>query len=187
MAGDQVGVVEGDAASTVRAEEERLRRAPPSDGVVDIVPEREDARLRGVPADLVEFQVHLEAGRLVKDRRANRVTLIVDAGIGKGRAGARGLPVGHEARRHSLLREGRMRTLRMEGHRREFDRVASFRHCASVGRDQRLAEVEPGLDRGREAAHDDVARQAAVIHRVERRVRRAVAGGTPGRRTGSPG
>ena len=71
-----------------------------------------------------------------------------------------------------------MRPQRMELHRREFDRVASFRYCASVGRDHRLAEVEPRVDRGREAADDDVPRQAAVVDRVEWRGGRTVAGGS---------
>src|SRR5262245_40502843 len=102
-----------------------------------------------MPADLVDLHVELESGGLVKYRRADRPALIVDTGIRIGRSRLRRQPVGHEARRYSLLREGRMRTQGMEGHRRTFYRLACFRYCASVGRDHHLAEVEPRLGRVR--------------------------------------
>jgi hypothetical protein len=75
VARDEVGVVEGDAVARVGAEEEGLGRARAVARGGHVAPERQDARLREVPAGLVDLEVDLDVGRLVGARRARRITL----------------------------------------------------------------------------------------------------------------
>ena len=63
--GHQVGVIESDAIVGIGPEEERFRWFCSGLHGLDVGPERQDARLREVPAGLVQFDVELERRRFV--------------------------------------------------------------------------------------------------------------------------
>jgi hypothetical protein len=55
ITGDKIRVIEGDAVVRIRAEEQRLRWFSARLGRSDVGPQRENARLREVPACLIQF------------------------------------------------------------------------------------------------------------------------------------
>src|SRR4030095_15321188 len=80
---DEVGVMERNAVVGIRAEEKRLRWLLSGLGVSKVGPERQNARLRVVPARLIQFHVKLKGSRFVGARNPNGLAKIVNAGIGK--------------------------------------------------------------------------------------------------------
>src|SRR5689334_6524376 len=69
-----------------------------------------------------------------------------------------------------------METLLVILHRRNFGSAARFRNRLRYRGDELLAEIKTSLDVIRGAARDDVARQAAVVDRVEWWMWRAMSG-----------
>ena len=90
----QIGVVERDAIVGVGAEEERLRRLRAGLGWINVRPERQNARLREVPAGLVQFEVELKRSRFVSARMYRwRLPVSSMQGSAKGAPGFRGSPL----------------------------------------------------------------------------------------------
>src|SRR5215216_2566009 len=84
---DEVSVVIRDAVVGVRTEEKRFRRFRAVFDSSNVRPERENTRLRVVPAGLVQFHVKLKRGCLVNSRDSFGIAIIVNARIGKRSTG----------------------------------------------------------------------------------------------------
>ena len=122
--GHEVRVPVFDDVAGVAAEEERLGRASgtagrESHGGLHVVPQRQDALLRVVPAELVKPDVELDRGRFVNSFAlligsridVDGLAVIVDCRIGKRRAGlwTKRQTVQHETGRPRVLRHLRRR------------------------------------------------------------------------------
>src|ERR1051325_5201691 len=116
----EICVIEGDAIVGVRAEEQRLWWFSTSLGRGHVRPQRENARLRKVPAGLVELEIGLKRCGFVGAGNACRVTVVVHAGIGKGSARFAWQSIGYEVRCGSIGLVARMETLFVILHRRDF-------------------------------------------------------------------
>src|SRR6185369_13905391 len=79
----EVSVIVRDAVVRVRAEEEGFRRFCSGLRRSNVGPERQNARLREVPAGFVQLHVKLKRGCFVSAWSPFRVSIVVDAGIGK--------------------------------------------------------------------------------------------------------
>ena len=165
---DEVRVIEGDAVVRVRAEEQRLRWFSTSFCRSNVGPQRENARLREVPARLVKFQIKLKRGCFVSACNTSSISVVVHAGICKRSAGFTRQAVGYEVCGCSVRLVARMQTQFVILHRRDFRSGASFSNALRNCRDQLLAEVETCFKVIESSARDDVSRQAAIIDRVER-------------------
>ena len=117
---DEIRVIEGDAVVGVRAEEQRLRWFSTCLGCRHVGPQRENARLREVPAGFVKFQIELKCSRFVRACNAGRVSVVVHAGIGKWSAGFTRQTVGYEVCCGSIGLVARMETQFVILHRRDF-------------------------------------------------------------------
>ena len=175
-----VGVAELDAIARVGAEEERVGRARQAFVGCHVAVEHVDARLRVMPAGLVDDQVQLDHRHVVAAHRRGGRTR-----VGKRRAGRRGLAVDLEGGGRTGSRLGGVAPgLAVEGHRGALQRRAGFGQQQHVGGHQLGRQVGRGHAGTQHAgaARDDVTADAGGAQRalggqVQRRLRRAVACG----------
>src|SRR6185503_1345483 len=163
---DEVGVMERNAVVGVRAEEERFRRFRSGLGWTNVGPERQNARLRVVPAGLIQFQVKLKRSRFVEAWRPNGLSKIVNAGIGKRSAGFAWQAIENEIGWRSIRLEARMQTLFVVDHLGYFSSSSGLANCHCLSCTQRLIKIETRLHKAEQrkmffvvcnsAAHDDV-------------------------------
>src|ERR1051325_1821340 len=170
----EIRVIEGNAIVGVGAEEQRLRGFSTSLCRGHIGPQRKNARLREVPAGLVELDVELKRCCFVSTCNARRISVVVHAGIGKRSARFARQTVGYEVRCGSVRLVTRMQALFVILHRRDLRRGAGLSNALCSYSYQFLAEVETIFNVRERTAGDDVSRQAAVIDRIERWMWRAM-------------
>src|SRR6185503_1610744 len=142
---DEVGVMERNAVVGVRAEEKRLRWLLPGLGLKSVGPERQNARLRVVPAGLIQFHVKLKRGRFVEAWRPNGLAKIVNAGIGKRSAGFSRQAIENEIGWRSIRLEARMQTLFVVDHLGYFSSSSGLGNCHCLSCNQRLIKIETRL------------------------------------------
>src|SRR6185369_14947206 len=104
----QIGVVERYAIVRVSAEEKRFGRLGAGLGRSNVCPERQNPRLRKMPASFIKFQVKLKRSRFVGARRADGSTSVADAGIGEWSAGFARQAIQNEVRCSAIRLKARM-------------------------------------------------------------------------------
>src|SRR4026207_1685815 len=112
----QIGVVERDAIVGVGAEEKWFRWFRSGRGRSNVSPEGQNARLRKMPAGLIQFHVKLKRGCFVEAWIPNRLAKIVNAGIGKWSAGFSRQAIKNEIGWRSIGLVARMQTLFVVDH-----------------------------------------------------------------------
>src|SRR5262249_10557715 len=125
-AGSEVGVIVRDAVVRVRSEEKRFRRFCSGLRRSNVGPERQNARLREVPAGFVQLDIELKRGCFVSAWSSFRVSVIVDAGIGKGSAGLARQSVQYEVCRSAVGLEARVQALFVIDHCGDFSSRSGF-------------------------------------------------------------
>ena len=109
-----------------------------------------------MPASFVKFDIELEGSRFVSTRRTGGVSIVVDAGIGIGRAGFARQTIEHKVGRSAVWFIARMQTLFVVDHCRNFRGRSGFGKLLGNGSYQFLTEVETVLNADGGAANDDV-------------------------------
>src|SRR5215213_8853886 len=113
----------------IGAEEQWFRRARACQRRSNIAPQRKNARLREVPACLVQLEVKLNRGGFIQARPTERVTGVVAAGIRKRRSRLCRQTVQGVVGSSAVGTEAGNLLLRVEVHRRDFIRCSRLRDC----------------------------------------------------------
>ncbi len=142
VTGHQISVVEGYAIVCVRAEEERFGWLSSRLCRSHIRPERKNARLRKMPACLVQLNVELKGGGLVSPSISSRLSEVVDTGIRKRSTGFARQSIEHEVSSSAVGGKTRVQPLFVIDHCRNFGSRAIFSDLLRNGRHQVFTEIE---------------------------------------------
>src|SRR5688572_18055058 len=180
--------MESYAIVRVGTEEKRLGWPRTFEGWLDVSPQCGNARLCKVPGGLVQFDVELDIGALVKARHTESTTGIIHARIGQRCARNRRPSVRNKRSSQTFGSEARVCSQRVEIHRHFFSCSSRLGNEARLRGNQRLIKIEPRffqtelrqmfLMMDRRAADDNVAREASIIDKIKRRCWRTMPGDT---------